>query len=135
MLEPFRPIPIFSSLQRHHVKSVQMWSFTWSVFSYIQAKSGDSQSKCPYSVQMWEITNQKKFRVWTLSRSVILGLSNTVTLNRNVTSIKIVFPSFFIYQIIMSWLLSSNLFAWGNVASGFRFSFSRTFSMLCSYYF
>ena len=84
-----------------------MWSFTLSVFSYIRAKNGDSQSKSPNSVQMWEITNQKKFRVWTLSRSVILALSNTVTLNRHVTSIMTVFPSFFIYQI-MSWLLSSN---------------------------
>ena len=32
----------------HYVKSVQIWSFFWSVFSH------------PYLVRMWEKTDQKK---------------------------------------------------------------------------
>ena len=40
-------------------KSVQIRSFCWSVFSRIRSIS-------PYSVQMWENTDHKKLRIWTL---------------------------------------------------------------------
>ena len=43
----------------HCMKSVQIRSFLWSVFSRIRSKS-------PYSVRMRENADQKKFRIWTL---------------------------------------------------------------------
>ena len=44
---------------KHCVKSVQRRSFFWSVSSRILRIS-------PYSVRMWENTDQKKLRIWTL---------------------------------------------------------------------
>ena len=38
----------------HCVKSVQIWSFFWSVFSCIRTEYGDLRSKSPYSVQIQE---------------------------------------------------------------------------------
>ena len=48
------------------VKSVQIGSFFWSVFSGIRTKYGKILRIYPYSVQMQEITTQKKLRIWTL---------------------------------------------------------------------
>ena len=45
----------------HCVKSVQIWSFFWSVFSRIWTEYGIS----PYSVRMRQNTDQKKLRIWT----------------------------------------------------------------------
>ena len=72
----------------HCVKSVQIHSFLWSVFSCIRAEYGDLRSKSPYSVRIQSLysvriqslysiriqenTDQKKLRIWTLSRSVRL---------------------------------------------------------------
>ena len=49
------------------VKSVQILCYFWSVSSRIQTEYGQIRSISPYSVQMWENTDQKKLRIWTLS--------------------------------------------------------------------
>ena len=48
------------------VKSVQIRSFFWSVFSCIRTKYGDLMFKSPYSIQIRGNTDQKKLRIWTL---------------------------------------------------------------------
>ena len=50
----------------HCVKSDQIWSFFWSVFSCIRTRYGDLLGKSPYSVRVQESTDQKKLRIWTL---------------------------------------------------------------------
>ena len=50
----------------HCVKSVQIRSFFWAVFSSIWLEYGDLRSKFPYSVRIQKNTDQKKFRIWTL---------------------------------------------------------------------
>ena len=48
------------------MKSVQIRSFFWSVFSCIWTEYGALLRKFPYSVQIQENTDQKKLRIWTL---------------------------------------------------------------------
>ena len=48
------------------VKSVQIRSFFWSVFSRVRTEYGDLLHKFPYSVRIRENTDQKKLRIWTL---------------------------------------------------------------------
>ena len=50
----------------HCVKSVQILSFFWSVFSCILTEYGDLRSTSPYSARIQENTEQKKLRIWTL---------------------------------------------------------------------
>ena len=50
----------------HCVKSVQIRSFFWAVFSYIRTKYGDLPCKSPYSFRIQENTHQKKLRIWTI---------------------------------------------------------------------
>ena len=59
----------------YYLKSVQMRSFSWPVFSCIRTEYGDSWSKSSYSVQIQENTDYKKLRIWNtiehyFSRSV-----------------------------------------------------------------
>ena len=51
----------------HCVKSVQIRSFFWSVFSRIRTEYGEILRISLYSVRMRENTDQKNLRVWTLS--------------------------------------------------------------------
>ena len=51
---------------QHCVKSVQIRSFFWSVFSCIRTEYGDLLRKSPYSVRIQENTDQKKLHIWTL---------------------------------------------------------------------
>ena len=44
----------------HCVKSIQIWSFFWSVFSRIRTEYGEIRIISPYSVWMRENTDQKK---------------------------------------------------------------------------
>ena len=44
----------------HCVKSVQIRNFFWLVFSPIKTEYGEIRSIYPYSVRMWENTDQKK---------------------------------------------------------------------------
>ena len=57
-----------SSRQRESycVKSFQLRSFFWSIFSCIRTVYGDLRSKSSYSVRIHENTDQKKLRNWTL---------------------------------------------------------------------
>ena len=48
------------------MKSVQIRSFFWSVFSRIRTEYGEIRNISPYSVRMWENTDQKKLCIWTL---------------------------------------------------------------------
>ena len=50
----------------HCVKSVQIRSFFWSVFSCIRTEYGDLLRKPPYSVRIQDNTDQKKVHIWTL---------------------------------------------------------------------
>ena len=47
------------------LKSVQIRSFLWSVFSCIRTEYGDFR-KSPYSFRIQENTDQKKLHIWTL---------------------------------------------------------------------
>ena len=46
--------------KNHCVKSVQIGSFFWFVFSHIRTEYGEIRSISPYSVEMRENTDQKK---------------------------------------------------------------------------
>ena len=48
------------------VKSDQIRSFFWSVFSSTRTEYGQIRSISPYSVRIRENTDQKKLRIWTL---------------------------------------------------------------------
>ena len=52
------------SLPCHCVTSVQIRSFSWSVFSCIWTEYVDLLRKSPYSVQIRESTDQKELRIW-----------------------------------------------------------------------
>ena len=47
------------------MKSVQIRSFFWSLFSLIRTEYGEKLRTSPYSVRMREDTDQKKLRIWT----------------------------------------------------------------------
>ena len=51
---------------KHCVKSVQIQSFFWSVFSSFWTEYGDLWRKSPYSVRKRENTDQKKLHIWTI---------------------------------------------------------------------
>ena len=48
------------------MKSIQIRSFFWSVFSCIRNKYGDLLSKSWYSFQIEENTDHERLRIWTL---------------------------------------------------------------------
>ena len=50
----------------HCVKSVQIRSFFWSVFSCILTEYGDLPRKSRFSARIQENTDQKKLRICTL---------------------------------------------------------------------
>ena len=54
-------------LQKHCAKSVQIRSYFWSIFSRSRTEYGEiGRFSGPYSVRMWENTDQKQLRIWTL---------------------------------------------------------------------
>ena len=53
----------------HRLKSVQIRSFFWPVFSHTRAEYGDLLFKSPYSARIRKNTDRKKLRIWTLSCS------------------------------------------------------------------
>ena len=61
-------------LNSHCMKSVQILSFFWSVFFCIRTEYGEIRSISPYSARMWENTEQKKLRIWTLFKQSVLRL-------------------------------------------------------------
>ena len=48
------------------VKSVQLRSYFWSVFTCIRTEYGDLRSISAYSLRIQENTDQKQLRIWTL---------------------------------------------------------------------
>ena len=50
----------------HCVKSVQIWSNFWSVFSRRRTEYGKILRVSPYSIRKRENTDQKLLRIWTL---------------------------------------------------------------------
>ena len=52
--------------EQHCIKSVQIQSFFWSVFSSIRTEYRDLLRKFRNSVRTQENTDQKKLRIWTL---------------------------------------------------------------------
>ena len=52
-------LPLMFPIDRHCVKSVQIWSYFWSVFSSIRSEYEDLRSKSPYSVRIEDNTDQK----------------------------------------------------------------------------
>ena len=48
------------------VKSFQIRSFFWFICSHIRTEYKDLPRKVSYSVWIWENTDQKKLRIWTL---------------------------------------------------------------------
>ena len=52
--------------KNHCLKSVQIRSFFWSVFSRIWTEYEDLRSNSQYSVRIRDNTDQKKLRIWTL---------------------------------------------------------------------
>ena len=58
------------------MKSVQIKSFFWSVFSRIWTEYGEILRISPYSVQMQENTEWKKLRIWTLFTQCIAWLDH-----------------------------------------------------------
>ena len=55
-------------MRSHCVKSVQIRSFFWSVFSCIRTEYGKILRISPYSARMRGTTDQKKLRTWALFR-------------------------------------------------------------------
>ena len=56
----------------HCVKSVQIRTFFWSVFSRISIEYEGLRSNYPYSVRIQENTDQKNLCIWTLLPQCIL---------------------------------------------------------------
>ena len=54
------------AMKAHCMKSAQIRSFFWSVFSHIRTEYGGLRSKSQYSVLIRENTDQKKLRILTL---------------------------------------------------------------------
>ena len=75
----FSNIPNVSNMKiliTHCVKSVQIRSYFWSVFSHIRTEYGVIRSISPYSVLMQENTDQKELRIWTLLKQWIAISAN-----------------------------------------------------------
>ena len=64
----------------HCVKSVQIWSFLWSVFSCLGIEYGDLRIKSPYSIRTQENTDQRKLRIWTLFTQCYAGYNERAEL-------------------------------------------------------
>ena len=65
----------------HCVKSVQLRSYFWSIFSCIRTEYRDLLRKSPYLIQIQENTNQKKRRIWTLFTYCVAQIWNWKTWN------------------------------------------------------
>ena len=72
-----------NGLHHHCVKSVQIRSYFWSVFSGIWTEYGDIRIRSPYSVRMRENTDQKQLVFWHFSWSALLCLINPNFIQKN----------------------------------------------------
>ena len=71
MLKSFNSLPQVKFV-KHCMKSVQIRSFSWSIFSCIWTEYGDLRSSSPCSVRIRENTDQKNSVFGHFSRSVRL---------------------------------------------------------------
>ena len=76
----------------HCVKSVQIRSFFWSVFSCIRTEYGDFRIKSLYSVRIQENTDQKKLHIWTLFTQCCIR-KQLVRAVRCLTYLQLIVPS------------------------------------------
>ena len=99
----------------HCLKSVQIRSFFWSVFSRIRTEYGEN-SVSPYSVRMRENTDQKKLHIWTL-HAVIMSKMNKQCLRivSKVMTYSLALCTLFRKCLCLFNLKSSQLFAWKNI--------------------
>ena len=81
------------------MKSVQIWSFFWSVFSHIRTEGGDLRRKCPYSVQMRENADKKKLRIWWFCNLLFKIMTFLILLIENCGGLGPFFQNFRAYQI------------------------------------
>ena len=65
----------------HCVKSVQIRSFSWFLFSRISTECGDLRGKSLCSVRIRENTDQKKLRIWTPFTQCFLDYSTPTIRN------------------------------------------------------
>ena len=83
-------LKISQGYEYHCVKSVQIRSFFWSVFSRIRTEYGEIFRISLYSVRLRENSDQKKLRIWTLFTQfifhVILDGSPKILGMQNVSS-------------------------------------------------
>ena len=111
--------PRWNRLVSHCVKSVQIRSFFWSVFSRIRNEYREIRSISLYSVRMPENTDQKKLRIWTLFTQWVRSIK--VLFDKKKCNLLIVysFSSFgqnylWFAGIIISWpkRTSEKVFSW-----------------------
>ena len=60
------------------MKSVQIQSFSWSLFSCIPTEYRDLFHKSLYSVRIQENTDQKKLGIWTLFMQCVINLNELI---------------------------------------------------------
>ena len=108
---------MLKSWNHHCVKSVQIRSFFWSVFSRIRTEYGEMRSISPYSDRMRENMDKKKLRIWTLFtqcaraasltlRKVMMELSKAIYWPKNG---KWKMRGSVLYKWLMNWILISYL--------------------------
>ena len=91
----------------HYVKSVQMRSFFWSVFSCMHTEYADLPSKSLYSVWIQENTDQKKLRITVLqSLSILIRVPNNCTV-KNSNEINL---QFCLFLMLSNQLMTSLVF-------------------------
>ena len=76
------------------MKSVQIRSFFWSVFSHIRTEYKKMRSISPYLVRMRKNTDQKKLRIWTLFTQCYFQKLNIKDLTDDKKFWKIIKPFF-----------------------------------------
>ena len=79
--------PLWLQILCHCVKSVQIRSFFWPVFSRIRNEYGEILRISPYSVRMWENTGQEKLHIWTLFTQCTLRQLPSISKKSNTINI------------------------------------------------
>ena len=64
------------------MKSVQIWSFFWSLFSCIWTEYGDLRSQSSYSFQIQENKDQKKLCIWKIFTQWLLFDKSVIVINK-----------------------------------------------------
>ena len=96
----------------HCVKSVQIRSFFWSLFSCILTKYGEIWSITPYSVQMRQNTDQKKTPYLDTFHAVIIMSKKRFTggLTKKFSCVRVIFRSGHLEVFYKNGLLNLKVF-------------------------